>query len=554
MYGRGANSVAEQINVTVQEAQELIDKFFNGFPKVREWIDSVHEFAHKNGYVEGLLGRRRRLPDILLPRFSIECEAEDPKFFNPLLGTSEVSKKRNRDITQKYQSLLEKAKTKRDRDVIREEALQENIKIKDNSGFIAQAERQSQNCVDCNTQILTTNGWKYVDDINRGDTIYSLNTESGLIELDTIKNIFKYSGDFDCIHIQHRGFNAIATPEHKWPVHSRSSNKISFVTTEYLSNYKAYGCRKIIRAADNKFAANKEWSDADLYILGIWLTDGSCSRIKNKYGMSDRYSCLLSQKKPRILKKIRANLELSTIKCTERVGDSCSYFYIKQPQATKLGNMFPDRALTYDFISSLSQAQACKLLEGIMDGDGFDNHIVVNSKERVDLLQYLIVQAGKSSSYTEVNNVGRRAYSKNVGNKSGFIETKKIYYVVNVLKRRYAEVLNKNCSLERLDFVWCVETNNHTWIARSGSGHTFITGNSLVQGGAATITKIAMIDVDRDEILNNLGFKMLICVHDEIIGECPRENADAAAKRLSEVMISSAATVCNVPMKCDCYK
>lgn len=40
----------------------------------------------------------------------------------------------------------------------------------------------------------------------------------------------------------------------------------------------------------------------------------------------------------------------------------------------------------------------------------------------------------------------------------------------------------------------------------------------------------------------------------EIIGECPRENSDAVAERLSQVMIESAATVCQVPMKCDCYE
>lgn len=48
-----------------------------------------------------------------------------------------------------------------------------------------------------------------------------------------------------------------------------------------------------------------------------------------------------------------------------------------------------------------------------------------------------------------------------------------------------------------------------------------------------------------------------VCVYTyvmEIIGECPKENADEAAKRLSEIMIESAKPLCSVPMKCDCYK
>ena len=40
----------------------------------------------------------------------------------------------------------------------------------------------------------------------------------------------------------------------------------------------------------------------------------------------------------------------------------------------------------------------------------------------------------------------------------------------------------------------------------------------------------------------------------EIIGECPKENASRASERLQEVMVGSAATVCSVPMKCDCYQ
>ena len=38
--------------------------------------------------------------------------------------------------------------------------------------------------------------------------------------------------------------------------------------------------------------------------------------------------------------------------------------------------------------------------------------------------------------------------------------------------------------------------------------------NARIQGGAATITKIAMRKVFDDEILNDLGFRLLITVHD----------------------------------------
>ena len=43
----------------------------------------------------------------------------------------------------------------------------------------------------------------------------------------------------------------------------------------------------------------------------------------------------------------------------------------------------------------------------------------------------------------------------------------------------------------------------------------------------------------------------MLAVHDELIGECPKENADAVADRLCEVMKTAALPVVSVPFKCD---
>lgn len=78
--------------------------------------------------------------------------------------------------------------------------------------------------------------------------------------------------------------------------------------------------------------------------------------------------------------------------------------------------------------------------------------------------------------------------------------------------------------------------------------------NARIQGSSASMTKLAMILIDNDPELNRLGFKLLITVHDEVLGQCPRENSEAAAKRLSEVMVAAAQSKCsNVPWKCDGY-
>ena len=74
--------------------------------------------------------------------------------------------------------------------------------------------------------------------------------------------------------------------------------------------------------------------------------------------------------------------------------------------------------------------------------------------------------------------------------------------------------------------------------------------NSRVQGSAADMTKIAMINLFNDEELNKLGFKMLIPVHDEIIAECPKENVKRCAE-LMQLRMKEAANGLKVPVECD---
>ena len=48
-----------------------------------------------------------------------------------------------------------------------------------------------------------------------------------------------------------------------------------------------------------------------------------------------------------------------------------------------------------------------------------------------------------------------------------------------------------------------------------------------------------------------MGFKLLIPVHDEIIAECPEENAKECSRLLAEVMSKAAEKILGLPFKCD---
>ena len=77
--------------------------------------------------------------------------------------------------------------------------------------------------------------------------------------------------------------------------------------------------------------------------------------------------------------------------------------------------------------------------------------------------------------------------------------------------------------------------------------------NARIQGSAASLTKKAMVNIFNDERMKNLGFRILVPVHDELLGECPMENAEEVEKLLSELMIGSAKPECTVSMKVDTY-
>ncbi len=64
--------------------------------------------------------------------------------------------------------------------------------------------------------------------------------------------------------------------------------------------------------------------------------------------------------------------------------------------------------------------------------------------------------------------------------------------------------------------------------------------NTLIQGSAADIIKLAMLAVYKDKQLQDWGAKLLLQIHDELILEVPQENAEKAGKRLAEIMMNIA--------------
>ena len=151
LYGMGAQSIAITIKGTLQEAQKIIDDFYKEFPKVKQWIDKTNEDAKLYGYVEDLWGRRRRLPDIQMPKYviSVDGESNNTLDFNPIIGTLNLIKKEQHPKVAMYENALNSAKTLREINKIKSDAKKDKVSIIDNGGYISRAERQ---CVNARVQ------------------------------------------------------------------------------------------------------------------------------------------------------------------------------------------------------------------------------------------------------------------------------------------------------------------------------------------------------------------------------------------------------------------
>lgn len=88
VYGQSAFALAEQTGLSRSEAKQMIDAYYETYPKLKEWMtEQVHK-ARKIGYVETVLGRKRHLKDINSNNFVVRGHAERNAVNAPIQGSA----------------------------------------------------------------------------------------------------------------------------------------------------------------------------------------------------------------------------------------------------------------------------------------------------------------------------------------------------------------------------------------------------------------------------------------------------------------------------------
>ncbi|MED1203221.1 DNA polymerase I [Heyndrickxia acidicola] len=111
VYGISDFGLSQNLGITRKEAAKFIDRYFQSYPQVKEYMEEIVREAKQKGFVSTLLNRRRYIPEITSRNFNIRSFAERTAMNTPIQGSAaDIIKKAMIEMADKLQA--EKLKTK----------------------------------------------------------------------------------------------------------------------------------------------------------------------------------------------------------------------------------------------------------------------------------------------------------------------------------------------------------------------------------------------------------------------------------------------------------
>ncbi|MBO6137634.1 MAG: DNA polymerase I [Lachnospiraceae bacterium] len=88
IYGISSYGLSQDLSIGQKEAKEYIEKYFETYPQVKRFIDSLVESAKEKGYAETYFGRRRPMPELKNSKFAVRSFGERVAMNAPIQGTA----------------------------------------------------------------------------------------------------------------------------------------------------------------------------------------------------------------------------------------------------------------------------------------------------------------------------------------------------------------------------------------------------------------------------------------------------------------------------------
>lgn len=358
-------------------------------------------------------------------------------------------------------------------------------------------------CVDDQTEILTSHGWKRHDQLRVGDDVLTLDHESGMSEWQPVRDIYRaWVTDESMVSLESRNHSSLTTAGHRWPVCNVWNGRRWWKTSATLSAQD-----RIITAALCADIPQEPKLSDDLVELVAWFwTEGSLA--KGYASISQSHT-----RNPDRVVRIRSALEnlfgsaRSTLRSTsepvwrEKIqenrssfGGPVTVFYLNQHIRKLLSEHAPDKRPTFAFIRSLTRSQLELFIRISAEGDGHHSRrdLAIWQRNREDLAAYelALILSGRMCQLAPSHDDGWRL---GVWNQSWVGPVK-------------AAQQQRGSASQRLvgytGIVWCPTTDNGSWLARR-NGKICYTGNSAWLVTESAVSQHAAPSID--DILSSLS-------------------------------------------------
>ena len=88
VYGQQAYGLSQSLHISMAEARDMIDRYYEAYPGVRTFLDNVVARAKKTGYAETMYGRRRHIPELKAKNPQLRGFGERTAMNHPMQGTA----------------------------------------------------------------------------------------------------------------------------------------------------------------------------------------------------------------------------------------------------------------------------------------------------------------------------------------------------------------------------------------------------------------------------------------------------------------------------------
>lgn len=408
-------------------------------------------------------------------------------------------------------------------------------------------------CVDDETTLLSTKGWKRWDELEVGENIFTYNKDTSLLEINPIQklNIF-HNVNSELHEFTSRSFSALTTPNHRWCVDTTYLKK--FVTSSELCTTKT---TQLIPRCGTYISpiTNSSWTDNEIKLIGWLLTDGHYIKQRKKSNTTEYYNdnrLVVIQNKIENLKEIE--------EIFSSFGDYKHYNYARNKYThvytlygdvvRKIKKTFPKKILTSEFLLSLPNYQLKLLFDTMLKGDG---HIEKSgrirywegSQEAIDMFAFLCVLLGLPVS------VFKRDISKRkLPSIDGRVINSKCVYEANVLSHKNTQnlFLRETIKQNLNKTMWCPTVKNDTFIAKR-NGKVYITGNSPIQSAASDIVIESGNRLSYEAYrLKKPQYQYVLNIHDDETFYIPDDTLEEDIIFMAREMVKPVFDFINVPL------